>query len=314
MKAATLRAILLVPAIGVSAHAVQNNIVQVFVSPTSSGGTGPFGQTIQQPGPLDLSGSATGGGNSSGSGTVHVRYGVVTMTGDSHGTLDTVVRGTFADNITIMAPGVPTGTQGTITYSVRVSGNLHATTGASTASWRLSADIGGGFTDLSKTATLYSPSFPNGYVGDAFGTYSVSVAFTFGVAGPLSVALEGDAQTRFSAPDIHGNSDFGSPLKANWAGVDVVKLSGGQPVPNFFIVSDSGTNWRGAIDICAGDLNGDNQVDDADFIFFAAAYNVLDCADPAMPVGCPADLNGDGVVDDADFVLFVTAYDNLICP
>ena len=41
---------------------------------------------------------------------------------------------------------------------------------------------------------------------------------------------------------------------------------------------------------------------------------MLDCADPAMPAGCPADLNGDGVVDDADFVIFLPAYDALVCP
>ncbi|MBX3379948.1 MAG: hypothetical protein KF805_07620 [Phycisphaeraceae bacterium] len=65
---------------------------------------------------------------------------------------------------------------------------------------------------------------------------------------------------------------------------------------------------------CPGDLNGDGLVEDADFVLFAAAYNILDCADPSMPAGCPADLNGDGFVDDADFVLFVAAYNELICP
>lgn len=65
---------------------------------------------------------------------------------------------------------------------------------------------------------------------------------------------------------------------------------------------------------CPGDLNNDAMVDDADFVLFVAAYNVLDCADPAMPLGCPADLNADGFVDDADFVLFVPGYDALVCP
>jgi hypothetical protein len=55
-------------------------------------------------------------------------------------------------------------------------------------------------------------------------------------------------------------------------------------------------------------------VDDADFVIFAAAYNLLDCADPSMPVGCPADLNDDTVVDDADFVIFAAAYETLVCP
>lgn len=65
---------------------------------------------------------------------------------------------------------------------------------------------------------------------------------------------------------------------------------------------------------CIGDLNYDGFVNDADFQIFAAAYNLLDCADPSMPAGCPSDLNKDGVVDDADFVIFVPAYNALVCP
>lgn len=65
--------------------------------------------------------------------------------------------------------------------------------------------------------------------------------------------------------------------------------------------------------VCVGDLNHDGLVDDSDFVVFVGAYNVLDCADPAMPVGCPADLNADGFVDDADFVAFVAAYEKLVC-
>lgn len=70
----------------------------------------------------------------------------------------------------------------------------------------------------------------------------------------------------------------------------------------------------GAAGACPGDLNGDDLVDDSDFVLFLAAYNILDCADPSMPAGCPADLNSDGVVDDSDFVLFVAAYNELVCP
>lgn len=65
---------------------------------------------------------------------------------------------------------------------------------------------------------------------------------------------------------------------------------------------------------CAADVNGDRLVDDADFTIFAGAYNILDCADPAMPLGCPADLNKDSLVDDLDFQLFAVAYDALLCP
>jgi endonuclease I len=65
---------------------------------------------------------------------------------------------------------------------------------------------------------------------------------------------------------------------------------------------------------CPGDLNNDTQVDDADFVIFAEAYQILDCADLAMPAGCPSDLNADLIVDDSDFVLFAAAYEALICP
>jgi len=64
---------------------------------------------------------------------------------------------------------------------------------------------------------------------------------------------------------------------------------------------------------CPADLNGDGFVDDSDFPIFVVAYNILDCADAAMPAGCPADFNGDDLVDDADFVVFVVAYNELVC-
>ena len=62
------------------------------------------------------------------------------------------------------------------------------------------------------------------------------------------------------------------------------------------------------------DFSGDGIVTDGDFQIFAAAYNILDCADLAMAYGCPADPNADGVVDDEDFQFFVIAYDELVCP
>ncbi|MBN8597798.1 MAG: PQQ-dependent sugar dehydrogenase [Planctomycetes bacterium] len=65
---------------------------------------------------------------------------------------------------------------------------------------------------------------------------------------------------------------------------------------------------------CETDLNADGLVDDADFVLFVGAYNLLDCFDPAMPPSCPSDFNSDSLVDDADFVVFIAAYDELICP
>jgi hypothetical protein len=65
---------------------------------------------------------------------------------------------------------------------------------------------------------------------------------------------------------------------------------------------------------CPADFNNDGFVDDADFVIFASAYSILDCADPSMPIGCPSDLNSDGFVDDSDFVIFAAAYEALLCP
>ncbi|HEX8876144.1 MAG TPA: hypothetical protein VF777_05300 [Phycisphaerales bacterium] len=65
---------------------------------------------------------------------------------------------------------------------------------------------------------------------------------------------------------------------------------------------------------CRQDLNGDTVVDDLDFQVFVLAYNVLDCADPGMPVDCPSDFNLDAVVDDLDFQIFVLGYNAVLCP
>jgi probable HAF family extracellular repeat protein len=65
--------------------------------------------------------------------------------------------------------------------------------------------------------------------------------------------------------------------------------------------------------ICYADITCDGQVDDSDFVPFAAAYNILDCADPTMPLDCPSDLNRDAIVDDSDFVVFAAAYNQLSC-
>lgn len=46
-----------------------------------------------------------------------------------------------------------------------------------------------------------------------------------------------------------------------------------------------------------GDVNSDNQVDDADLV------PILFAMGQSCPSGCPEDLNGDGVVNDADLVI-----------
>jgi len=61
---------------------------------------------------------------------------------------------------------------------------------------------------------------------------------------------------------------------------------------------------------CPADFNGDGQVDDADFVIFVGAYNILEI--PSANPWC--DLTADLVVDDQDFVQFVAAYAELLCP
>ncbi|MBY0112513.1 MAG: hypothetical protein K2Y21_06805 [Phycisphaerales bacterium] len=65
---------------------------------------------------------------------------------------------------------------------------------------------------------------------------------------------------------------------------------------------------------CPADLTNDALVDDADFVLFSSAYQLLDCASPGMTPGCPADFTKDSFVDDGDFVIFAAAYEALACP
>lgn len=131
---------------------------------------------------------------------------------------------------------------------------------------------------------------------------------------PMSVELQCSAGAANSPGPVAGEAHYGSPFVARWGGISSVKI-GNTPVPTFSAIGASGTNWGNpAAAYCPGDLNNDGFVDDADFVAFAGAYNILDCTDPAMPAGCPADLNADGVVDDLDFVVFASAYNDLLCP
>jgi hypothetical protein len=66
--------------------------------------------------------------------------------------------------------------------------------------------------------------------------------------------------------------------------------------------------------VCHADFTCDGMVDDSDFVRFATAYEILECASPIMPGGCSADMSADGSVDDADFVIFAAAYNELLCP
>lgn len=136
--------------------------------------------------------------------------------------------------------------------------------------------------------------------------------------GSQSLSVTNDADGNAGAP-FAGVLPSGSTTALMYNGI----ASGGSTTnaANYVLTSgaavfknNAGTNFTVIIPACPGDLNSDGFVDDADFVLFASAYNILDCSDPGMPSGCPADLNKDGFVDDADFVLFAGAYDALVCP
>lgn len=82
--------------------------------------------------------------------------------------------------------------------------------------------------------------------------------------------------------------------------------------------TDGTANFPGFLTVntrsCPADLNGDSQVDNTDFVIFADAYSIFDCADVLMPITCPSDLTADGQVDNADFTIFANAYSEFLCP
>jgi hypothetical protein len=102
-----------------------------------------------------------------------------------------------------------------------------------------------------------------------------------------------------------------APLAVNAPGIHRIRMFSQSATIGF---DDLRFDTPRAAASCPGDLNGDTFVDDVDFQIFALAYNILDCAEPAMPSGCPADLNSDGLVDDTDFLIFVIAYNAVLCP
>ncbi len=208
----------------------------------------------------------------------------------------------FADRLTFQLAGAPHGTPVQVRFTLIADGSV------TRALNFVASPLAG---RVSLRATLDSGAF-SGTIGIGLDTYQLNAG---DVQMPASVSRTGTVFT-------------GSSYDVN-AGISVtlgfLNLSGGQAGQNGAIgrarvqiemltPGSSFTSCSGsAYAPCNADLNADGQVDDSDFTLFVAAYNILDCADPAMPAGCPADLNADGFVDDADFSIFVVAYDALIC-
>lgn len=121
----------------------------------------------------------------------------------------------------------------------------------------------------------------------------------------ITTGFHKEVENTFDAasPDANGFND------GSWAGFRW-QHTRNPTIPGGTIHDISYTNI--AISSCPADLNGDDVVDDSDFVIFAAAYNALLC--PDAPAPCNADLNADNFVDDADFVIFAAAYNELVCP
>ncbi|MFO0861068.1 MAG: hypothetical protein U0570_10955 [Phycisphaerales bacterium] len=234
--------------------------------------------------------------------------------------------GGWKDTFTVSHPSL-NGQGGFLVFRVRGKGSMHTTglTGSAIVYALPYKDnvvlaqnmyFDRGDSDLVSTTDQYArwglASFGGTDSRNFDGVTTMSAPFTFGVSFSLGVyALAGTGQR--SSGGVGGNGSATMQSQLNWDGLIGVFTQNG-PVSGATIVTGSGTDFGPSAAPCPADLNGDGLVEDADFSLFAGAYNILDCADPAMPAGCPADVNGDGFVDDADFVLFVSAYNELLCP
>lgn len=174
---------------------------------------------------------------------------------------------------------------------------------------------------------------PNWTGGRAFGRSSVRVDFSLPFGGrfrvfdgwirtdsasssaTISLSNSGTTIFAYDKPEDSPAGNFGVLPPGNWS-----LFFGSTSETTLDSPPGLSTEASYAFDLqllanasCPGDFDTDSQIDDADFVPFAVAYNLLDCADPAMPLDCPADLDFSGWVDDADFILFAAAYDALLC-
>ncbi|MBX3379499.1 MAG: IPT/TIG domain-containing protein [Phycisphaeraceae bacterium] len=160
------------------------------------------------------------------------------------------------------------------------------------------------------SASAGAPGSSLTVIGQNFAGSCGNLAVLFGSTPATSVAFIDDAHLLVTVPagsgsvDVRVRSGIVTPPEPQNIKSPIYGYGISAIVPNARFTFGAA---------CPGDLNGDSFVDDSDFVIFAGAYDVLDCADPSMPVGCPADLNDDNFVDDADFVVFANAYNMLTC-
>jgi hypothetical protein len=292
------------------------NTARVTINPNASGGGGPVDNIDSHSGTCHATGSSTGGFNSAGSGEARTTYGTIRVSGQATGTLNAAGRGIFRDSLTITSPGIPSGIMGTLTYSVAVSGQVSASAGASAGNWQLTADLGGGASDIGKTGYFFGPGLATpGYSGDPFGTYSATIDFQYGMPIPLYVECTASAQAAYSTSDQPGAATFGSPILCQWMGISNVLIFG-HPAPSFTVTSESGTNYTGQINPpvdCPADLGGqgglpgaDGHLDNNDFVVFIDYFfNHNALADVGMQGGVPGH---DNLWDNNDFVVYIDQF------
>lgn len=159
----------------------------------------------------------------------------------------------------------------------------------------------------------WNDTLPHAIVG---GEYAPTGTAWTVIAGVADLSAGNPPQSDLTTVAPFQNITLGNGVIAREANVETLTT----PVQFTFVILGGFINvtldYEGSIVAarsvpgCPGDLNHDNLVDDADFVLFVEAYNLLE----VPPANAEADLNGDGVVDDADFVIFVTSYNELMCP
>jgi hypothetical protein len=222
---------------------------ELFVDPNFSapGTTGSNDQGLSKIGTIDLSGTATGGFDSSGSGSLHVDYGVIKMQGQFHSTGDVEALGIFRDDVLITKPGVATGTIGTISYNLDLTGTFAGTPNqVDDAKYTLQATWGGPF-DITKTGGFRGLT-TNAFIGDPPGVFTATSTFQYGIPSTLDVELTGLAQTELNFTFVGPDASFDMSHSFFWGGINSVTVCSdsthcSSPTTDFSLSSGSGTDW-----------------------------------------------------------------------
>jgi hypothetical protein len=125
--------------------------------------------------------------------------------------------------------------------------------------------------------------------------------------GPLTMLIRSGTTSGAATDVLFDSTDTGAAGVRNIGNANALSGStdAGGIIARFAFTDDA---------FCPWDLNNDGVVNDDDFQIFVLSYNILDCADPTMPLGCPSDFTFDRIVNDDDFLPFVQAYNDLLCP